>query len=103
AFSENAATENANPSLLDALNSAGRRLVEQATKNDEFDAKRLESWATMLQTLKDIAASRMPSVSDLLKQSASAATGKFANAKLGAPSPSSQSPKPGEGETKEGP
>jgi hypothetical protein len=47
-------------------------LVEQAMKNDEFDATRLESWATMLKTLKDIAANRMPSVSDLLTQTAGA-------------------------------
>ena len=106
--SQQAAAENANASRLDALNSAGRRLVEQATKNDEFDAKRLESWATMLQSLKDIAANRMPSVSDLLKQSASAATGKLASAKPGVSSPTppgSQNAKPSDnpGETNEGP
>ena len=65
---QQAANENANAARLDSLNDSGRRLVEQATKNDEFDAKRLESWATMLKSLKDIAANRMPSVADLLKQ-----------------------------------
>jgi hypothetical protein len=74
--SQQAAAENANAARLDALTQSGRSLVEQATKNDEFDAKRLESWATMLKSLKDIAANRMPSVSDLLKQSASATAGK---------------------------
>jgi hypothetical protein len=74
--SQQAAAENANAARLDALTQSGRSLVEQATKNDEFDAKRLESWATMLKSLKNIAANRMPSVSDLLKQTASAATGK---------------------------
>ncbi len=72
---QQAANENANAARLDNLNDSGRRLVEQATKNDEFDAKRLESWATMLKSLKDIAANRMPSVSDLLKQTANAAQG----------------------------
>ncbi len=81
--SQQAAAENANASRVDALTSAGRNLVEQATKNDEFDAKRLESWATMLKTLKDIAANRMPSVSDLLKQTASASAGKPGESKPG--------------------
>lgn len=69
---QQAAAENANAARLDQLTSAGRRLVEQATKNDEFDATRLESWATLLKSLKDIAANRMPGVTDLLKQSANA-------------------------------
>ena len=74
--SQQAAAENAQASRVDSLTNSGRSLVEQATKNDEFDAKRLESWATMLKSLKDIAANRMPSVTDLLKQTASAAGGK---------------------------
>jgi hypothetical protein len=78
--SQQAAAENANASRLESLTQSGRSLVEQATKNDEFDAKRLESWATMLKTLKDIAANRMPSVSDLLKQTASVPGGKLAAA-----------------------
>jgi len=77
---QQASAENANASRLDSLTQSGRSLVEQATKNDEFDAKRLESWATMLKTLKDIAANRMPSVTDLLKQTASAPGGKLAAA-----------------------
>lgn len=79
---QQAAAENANASRVDALTNAGRSLVEQATKNDEFDATRLESWATMLKSLKDIAANRMPSVSDLLKQTASAAGGKPSDASM---------------------
>ncbi len=69
---QQANAENAKAARLDGLTNAGKSLVEQATKNDEFDAKRLESWATMLKSLKDIAANRMPSVSDLLKQTAGA-------------------------------
>jgi hypothetical protein len=72
---QQAAAESASAARVDALAGAGRRLVEQGTKNDEFDAKRLETWATMLKSLKEIAASRMPSVTDLLKQTASAAGG----------------------------
>ncbi len=74
--SQQATAENANAARLESLTQSGKSLVEQATKNDEFDAARLESWATMLQSLKDIASRRMPSVSDLLKQTASASGGK---------------------------
>lgn len=71
-ISQQSAAENANAARLDSLTQAGRNLVEQATKNPEFDAKRLESWATMLKSLKDIARNRMPGVAGLLKQSAGA-------------------------------
>ena len=73
-ISQQATAENANAARLEALNQSGRNLVEQATKNPEFEAARLESWATMLKSLGDIASKRMPSVADLLKQSASAKT-----------------------------
>jgi hypothetical protein len=69
---QQAAAENANAARLSNLNESGRNLVEQATKNDEFDATRLESWATMLKMLQDIAANRMPNVSNLLQQTAAA-------------------------------
>ena len=71
--SQQAASETGSAARVDALVQSGRHLVEQGTKNDEFDAKRLETWATMLKSLKDIAANRMPSVADLLKQTANAA------------------------------
>ncbi|HYF37673.1 MAG TPA: hypothetical protein VD994_20395, partial [Prosthecobacter sp.] len=74
--SQQAAAEKAQAARLDALTQSGRNLVEQATKNDEFDATRLESWATMLKSLNDIAANRMPGVADLLKQTAAAPGGK---------------------------
>lgn len=69
---QQAAAESANAERLNSLNQSGRQLVEHATKNSEFDATRLESWATMLKSLQDIASNRMPGVSDLLKQSADA-------------------------------
>lgn len=72
---QQASAETANAARLGALNQSGRSLVEQATRNDEFDAQRLESWATMLKSLQDIASKKMPSVADLLKQSAGAKSG----------------------------
>jgi len=74
-IAQQASAENANAARLGSLNQSGRSLVEQATRNDEFDAARLESWATMLKSLQDIAAKRMPSVADLLKQSSNAQAG----------------------------
>ncbi len=71
---QQASSENANAERLAGLTQSGRQLVEQATRNPEFDAKRLESWATMLKSLQDIAAQRMPSVADLLKQTSGAPT-----------------------------
>ena len=82
-----AAAETANAERLTSLNQAGRKLIEHATKNPEFDAARLESWATLLQSLQDIAANRMPSVAELLKRAA--------DAKADAPS-SSRKDRPGE-------
>lgn len=101
-IAQQASAENANASRLGMLNQSGRSLVEQATRNDEFDAKRLESWATMLKSLQDISAKRMPSVAELLKQSSNAQSGKPGQSTAGAP-PSNQSQqqskegKPGEG------
>jgi hypothetical protein len=71
-IAQQATAENANAARLDSLTQSGRSLVQQATKNDEFDPKRLESLASMLKSVSDIAAKRMPNVADLLKQSASA-------------------------------
>jgi len=67
-----AAAESSNGERLNSLTEAGRNLAEQATKNTEFDARRLESWAKMLESLNDIAQNRMPNVADLLKKSADA-------------------------------
>ncbi len=86
-----AADEQANAARLDSLNDSGRRLVELGTRNPEFDAERLESWATMLQMLDDIADKRMPSVAELLKESSSAA-----GAQPGQAPPPGSEAKPGE-------
>lgn len=71
-MAQQAVAETANAQRLDALVEGGRRLIEQATRNPEFEASRLESWAMMSKSLKEIAARRMPSVTDWLKQSANA-------------------------------
>jgi len=94
---QQAGAEQANAARLGGLNEAGKRLVEQATRNPEFDAERLESWATMLQSLQNIASKRMPSVADLLKQSSNAAAGAKPD---GAPSETSEVPKANESEAK---
>lgn len=73
---EQASAESSNARRLDALTGSGRGLIEEATKNPEFDAERLESWATMMRALDRIAGERMPSVADLLQQASRAPGGK---------------------------
>jgi uncharacterized membrane protein YgcG len=70
---EQASAESSNARRLDSLTQGGRGLVEEATKNPEFDAERLESWAGMMKSLDQIARERMPSVADLLQQASRAA------------------------------
>lgn len=89
-IAQQASAENANAARLSGLTQSGRGLVEQATRNDEFDAARLESWATLLKSLDEIAAKRMPSVADLLKQGSNATGGKASL--TSSPSNSSQTP-----------
>jgi hypothetical protein len=67
-----AEAERANGRRLSNLVASGEDLVKQAMRNPEFGVGHLEKWAEMLQILKDIAANRMPSVADLLKQAAQA-------------------------------
>lgn len=62
--------ERANGRRLSNLVLSGEDLVKQAARNPEFGVGHLETWAEMLQILKDISANRMPSVADLLKQAA---------------------------------
>lgn len=67
-----AAAERANAARLDNLIQLGAELVKEATKNEEFNPDRLESWAEILKQLVGIAKQRMPSVADLLAQAAEA-------------------------------
>ncbi len=73
-----ATAERMNARRLSSLTAAGEELVKQAARNPQIDADQLDTWAQMLQILKDISATRMPSVADLLKQ-ASQASGAVAN------------------------
>ncbi len=91
---QQASSEHANADRLDNITQLGKSLVEQATHNPEFEAKRLEAWADMLKNLRDIAGQRMPSVADLLKQSSNAATKSMAGASPGKPSTGDQKPQP---------
>lgn len=79
-----ASAEKANGRRLSQLVNLGEDLVKQATRNPEFGVGHLETWAEMLQILKDISANRMPSVADLLKQ-ASQSPGAVAEKKPSAP------------------
>ena len=62
------AAEEANARRLERLVEEGAKLVREATKNPDFEAATLERLAEDLQALSDIAATRMPSVADLLAQ-----------------------------------
>ncbi len=67
-----AAAERANAARLESLIQLGTELVQEATKNEEFDPNQLESWAEILKKLEKIAGQRMPSVADLLARAAEA-------------------------------
>ena len=88
-----AAAERANGRRLASLTQAGEQLIVQASRNPEIGVGHLEKWAEMLQILKDIADSRMPSVADLLSEASKAepSSGK---------SPSKQDPAPSVGQNR---
>ena len=65
---QQASAEQANGRRLKNLTGRGEDLLRQAARNAEIGVGHLEKWAEMHQILKDIAANRMPSVADLLKQ-----------------------------------
>jgi hypothetical protein len=65
---ENQATaERVNGRRLSNLTEDGKELLRQAARNPDIGVGHLDKWAQMLQILQDIAANRMPSVADLLK------------------------------------
>ena len=101
-IAKQASAETANGERLASLTSSGRTLVDHATKNDEFDATRLESWALMLRNLEDIAQNRMPSVADLLNQAADAETAS-GGAQNQPPSPGQEPGKGGESQANQNP
>lgn len=65
-----AAAERANARRLERLVEEGSDLVREAVKNPEFEAALLEALAGDIETLADIAATRMPDVADLLRAAA---------------------------------
>ncbi len=84
-----AAEEKANTAKLNSLIDSGEALIQEASKNSEFDGKQIESWGDMLEKLEEIAGQKMPSVANLLAQ-ASDAPGQTSQS--GEPSDSNQSP-----------
>ncbi|WP_437186639.1 hypothetical protein SH668x_003799 [Planctomicrobium sp. SH668] len=65
-----AAAERANGRKLSGLTSNGEEILKLAMRNPEIGVDHLERWAEMMQVLKDISGNRMPSVANLLKESA---------------------------------
>ena len=69
---QQATAEKTNAQRLDSVVAQGDELVRQAMRNREMLVGHLETWAKGLQQLREISKNRMPSVSDLLAQSARA-------------------------------
>ena len=67
-----AAAERANAARLDSLVEIGKELVDEATKNEEFNPDQLKLWVEILKQLEEIAGERMPSIAELLAQAADA-------------------------------
>ena len=67
-----AAAERANAARLNSLIEIGKELVEEATKNEEFNPNQLKLWVEILKKLEKIAGERMPSIAELLAQAADA-------------------------------
>ena len=85
---EQAAAERANAARLDSLVETGMELVQEAAKNEEFDAEQLESWGDIIERLDEIAGQRMPSVADLLSRAAEAQGAPAESASAGDPTDS---------------
>ncbi|TWU43141.1 hypothetical protein Q31b_21790 [Novipirellula aureliae] len=88
------AAENANGRRLERLGVAGADLLRTASKNPEIGVGHLERWAEMLGILDDLANHRMPSVADLLSESAKSIAGQMRDAKPGSPSPAADGKPP---------
>ena len=67
-----AAAESANARQLNAVSTAGKQLIKEAARNDQFNVMTMEGLAEMVRTLDELAKNRMPSVADLLKTAANA-------------------------------
>lgn len=71
-----ASAEAANARQLSAVSNAGKQLIKEAAKNNQFNVMTMEGLAEMVNTLDEMAAKRMPSIADLLKQAAAAPSSK---------------------------
>ena len=69
---QQANAEEANGRQLSDLAQSGEGLLKQAARNPDFEGNQLEPLAQTLQSLKDIADKRMPTVADLLSKAANA-------------------------------
>ncbi len=67
-IADQARAEEQNARRLKEHTESGEELLQQATRNPNFEGDQLEQWAETLQTLGDIAENRMPSVADLLQK-----------------------------------
>jgi hypothetical protein len=77
---QQAAAERANGQRLTSVTDHGDQLLKQAMRNREMMVGHLETWAGALQKLRGISENRMPSVADMLTQSARAPGKKAADA-----------------------
>jgi len=90
---DQAQAETANARRVDQLAATGRKLAEEATRNEGFDAKRLDAFAKALSQLDEIAKEKMPSVADLLKEAADAPGARKEGSQASKP-PGGEAPKP---------
>jgi len=75
ALREQAAAERSNGRRLERLAGSGAEIVRQAMRNPDFEAATLEELAEHVKTLEEMAAARMPAVSELLQAAAKASKG----------------------------
>lgn len=88
-----ASAEKANGRRLSGLSKSGEGLLQEAARNSQFGPGTLENWAEILNILKDISGSRMPSVENLLNDAANqpAMASSSGNPSSGSPSEGGQS------------
>jgi hypothetical protein len=81
-----AAAERANAQRLQGLTTSGEQLINEATRNPEFNVATLETWAQVLQSLEQLAKRDMPSVANRLADAANASKSVGAGKPPAAPS-----------------
>ncbi|MCU0721898.1 MAG: hypothetical protein MUC83_19460 [Pirellula sp.] len=95
---QQATSERGNADKLQKTIEEGRSLLEQALRNEELRSQQIESWASALDRLNQIAQAAMPSVADKLDQASQVASqspnGKGAAPSLSKPEKSMDKPDP---------